>query len=121
MEHTLTLTNGAAHVAIACLQNGLTSIDDIYIGGLLMLKFRPAKKLPKQDDGEKQQAYEERISAWMDSPFGDGSLVVDEAERDALKTAMKELETKKALPSGPFREYVAELIALLGLNKPQSK
>ena len=113
-DHTHTLTNGAAHVAIFCLNKGLSSIDDIFTGGSLSLKLKAAKRLPAPLPDEKQIAYDERIETWTCQPFGE--VVMEESERDILKQAIKTVAEKKELPSN---EYTVELISILGLNKKQ--
>lgn len=114
MSYKVNITNGAAHTALAILQKGLTSIDDIYVGGRLSLKLKKAKQVPKSEQSESIADYEDRVQAWLDKDYEE--IEVPEDERDCLKTAMKSIEEKKAFPEGMFREYVVELIKLLGLS-----
>lgn len=111
MPSTITTSNGAAHTAVFCLQNGLNSIDDIYVGGGLSVKLRAAKRPPPPEKDELAFAYEPRVEAWMDADFGE--LEMTEPERDCLKQAIKNMAEQKKLPS---TVWAAELIGKIGLK-----
>jgi len=123
--HKLTLTNGAAHVAWACLMHGLTDPADIWTGGQFRGKLKAAKKTPLPLETEKLKladggegltpAYQDRVEAWMEEPFGE--IFVDEDEREVLKLAVQNLGKKEQLPKNQFIDATTELIGLLGLNK----
>lgn len=124
--HKHTLSNGAAHVAYAILVHGLNEPADIWTGGQLRNKLKAAKKTPVALDAEKQKlptgdeillpAYQERLEAWLESPMGE--IVMDEDERETLKSAVQNLTKKEQLSKfANFIDSLTELIGLLGLNK----
>lgn len=123
--HTIKLTNGAAHVAIACLVHGLSSPSDIWTAGQLRAKFKAAKKMPEPLETEKRllptgeevllPAYRIRADAWLEAPFGEVTL--EEEEREVLKAAVLALSKKEQLPKNEFIDATTELVGLLGLSK----
>lgn len=112
---TFNLSNGAAHVAIACLQSGLTAIEDIYVGGSLALKLKKAKILPTPEKTENQLTYNDRTEKWLSAPFGELSMSKEEIE--VLNSAFKTMEEKKSLPVGVFFDATLEVIQLLKSTK----
>lgn len=124
-QHKHSMTNGAAHVAFACLVNGLEDTADIWTAGQLRAKLKAAKNIPSPTAEEKKalptgeelilSAYKERIEAWMDASFGE--VTMEEDEREVLKSAMTNLSSKGRLPKGEFIDATMELIGLMGLNK----
>lgn len=112
--HQLNLTNGAAHVAIAYLQS-LNTIEWVWPAGSLMPKLKSAKRPPVKNDGEKNEAYEARVTEWYVADFGEVEL--EEDQRDALKQAIKNASDNKSLIGGAFMDFTVELIGKLGLSK----
>lgn len=124
--HKHTLSNGAAHVAYAILVHGLNDPADIWTGGQLRNKLKAAKKTPAALDTEKQRlpngeeillpAYQERLETWLESPMGE--IVMDEDERETLKSAVQNLAKKDQLSKfANFIDPLTEIIGLLGMSK----
>lgn len=124
--HKHILSNGAAHVAYAILVHGLNEPADIWTGGQLRNKLKAAKKTPVALDTEKQKlpsgeeillpAYHERLEKWLESPLGE--IVMEEDEREVLKSAVQNLTKKEQLSKfANFIDSLTELIGLLGLSK----
>lgn len=113
--HTHTLSNGAAHIACASLQRGLSDFAHIFTAGGVMKRLASVKRLPSPEKDENDMTYTQRIEAWMEQPFGEVEL--EEDERETLKEAVRGMKEKKILPDGIYQGAVAELIGHLGLHK----
>lgn len=110
--HKITLTNGSANLAYGCLQQGLKTIDDIFIGGSVAVKLKGAKTPPKREKDETDRDYSDRIDKWSDEPFGEVEL--EEDQRDTLKKAVRSMAEEKKLY---MTDSSVSLISQLGLNK----
>ena len=114
--HKHRLSNGAAHVAVDILSRGITSLDDMWAGGSLMAKLKPAKRLPPPGKEESGADYQDRIEAWLESDLGEVEMT--ELERDTLKSAVKALDVQKKLI---MSAGMVELIGHLGLNRARTE